>query len=39
MTRYEMATIIYNALKRGVQADANLVREFQPELSMIESSR
>ena len=39
MTRYEMATIIYNALKRGIQADANLVREFQPELSMIESSR
>ncbi len=38
MTRYEMAMIIYNALKRGVQADMKLVREFQPELSMIEAN-
>ena len=38
MTRYEMAMIIYNALKRGVQADMKLVQEFQPELSMIEAN-
>lgn len=38
MTRYEMAMIIYNALKRGVQADMKLVREFRPELSMIEAN-
>ena len=35
MTRYEMATIIYNALKKGIAAEQRLVDEFRPELNAI----
>ena len=40
MTRYEMAQMIYNALQKGVEAEARLIEEFRPELRQIaESSR
>ena len=32
MTRYEMAEIIYKALSKGAEAEAELVEEFRPEL-------
>ena len=32
MTRYEMAKIIYKALSKGAEAEAELVEEFRPEL-------
>ena len=35
MSRYEMAQIIYNALKKGAKAEQKLVEEFRPELNAL----
>ena len=35
MSRYEMAQIIYNALKKGAKAEQKLVEEFRPELKAL----
>ena len=37
LTRFEMAQMIYNALKQGAKAEARLVEEFRPELEAIAS--
>ena len=35
MTRYEMATVIYRALQKGIAVNNRIVAEFKPELERI----
>lgn len=35
MTRYEFAAMLYRALEKGIQIDAELINEFEPELGRI----
>lgn len=35
MTRYEFAAMLYRALEKGIQIDAELIKEFEPELGRI----
>jgi hypothetical protein len=39
MTRYEMATVIYRALQKGVAIDRRVMAEFRPELERISVDR
>ena len=39
MTRYQMAEIIYNALRKGAKAEQKLVEEFRPELQAMAAKK
>jgi hypothetical protein len=39
LTRYEMAELIYNALKKGIHIDNKLVKEFSPEIQAMQSNK
>jgi hypothetical protein len=39
LTRYEMAELIYNALKKGIHIDNKLAKEFSPEIQALQNNK